>query len=108
MAEKIQSNQSPTTWRTVSLANYVPDGTTKATFIVKNTSSNNLDFHFRQTGAEEVAPIIILAGKSEMINIDLDSDMQFDFYVSEGGAVDIWLLSSYASALGSDYTIIPM
>lgn len=99
------SGGTATIFTSINVLSATALGTTDVSLMVKNTSLDNiLDFHFRQTGGTEIAPVAIPSGYSQIVRVQIDSNYNFDYYVSTG-QVDIWVVdySSGVSSLPGSY-----
>lgn len=96
-AIKIVDNQGPTIWTDVDVSSVAGSNSTVVTLLVHNKAVYSLDFHYRQRGGIEIAPQAIFDGRTEVVEVDLDSNKIFQYYVTQG-TVDIWLISWRAQA----------
>lgn len=103
-ATRIVENGTQTGWYSQSISSVVPSGSSAIVLRAVNKSDFPIDFHYRETGGSEQAPINILEGRSTAdIKLSITSALTFDYYISDG-LIDIYIVE-YTTGTTSSSTV---
>ncbi len=88
----IVTNGIATTWTSIDVSSIVASGSSHIIIRAVNKSAYPIDFHYRNTGGTELAPINILEGRSSAdVKIPITSALTFDYYI-DSGMIDIYII----------------